>query len=217
MFPRRCACALTNNESLGLKTMSLTETVRQSKEFGSWLHERTNQRSFPGDSRHRTGLSILQLSLDIADAIIVLLEAKLPGPALSLGRPLFEGYVRGKWLLDFASDQQVAEFVVGKCPKISGLMKAIPKDAESGGAWIHATGAMNLTPFHDLTHGGSEHVKRRWANDCVEPCYPEDESIRLLQLADEIRLRIGVELLSRLDDERTMDQLHEKAKSIRRL
>jgi len=69
-----------------------------------------------------------QPTQDIADAIVVLLGKKLRGPALSLARTLFEGYVRGYWLLACASEQQVEAFLGGKCPGFDGLLAAIPMD-----------------------------------------------------------------------------------------
>src|SRR5438445_3693052 len=111
--------------------MALSQCIKQAKDLGVWLHERTNERKFPDGIRERAGHSILQLSEDIGDAIIVLLDAKLPGPALSLARPLFEGYVRGFWLLNHASDKQVHEFINGKCPNFPGLLASIPREADS--------------------------------------------------------------------------------------
>lgn len=195
--------------------MSLMHVIKQAKEFGIWLHEKTNGRKFPNGIRERTGHSILQLSEDISDAIIVLLDARLPGPALSLARPLFEGYVRGIWLMNFASDEQVNQFLDGKCPNFSVLLAAIGKDQETGGAWIHANSDKNLISFHDLTHGGAEHVKRRNKDDSVEPNYPEWELESLVKFGNEIRIRIGAELLSRLNDEGAIQQLHEWAKALR--
>jgi hypothetical protein len=195
--------------------VALAERVSHANDLGIWLHGRTYERKFSGTTREHTALAILQLTEDIADAIIVLLDARLPGPALSLARPFFEGYVRGYWLLNCASDQQVQQFINGRCPTFGGLLAVIPKDAESGGAWIHANSAKNLTQFHDLTHGGSEHVKRRIGNGTVEPSYPEDELESLVGLENEIRVRIGCELLSRLNDEEGIVELHERAQRLR--
>lgn len=195
--------------------MLLSQCLSQSKDLGIWLHERTNGKNFPAGIREQTGLAIFQLTQDIADAIVVLLDAQMPGPALSLSRPLFEGYVRGFWLLEFASDTEVTEFNHGKCPNFRNLLAAIPKDAKSGGAWIQANSKKNLAAFHDLTHGGSEHVKRRIRDESVEPTYPEGELKSLIQLGNEIRVRIGIELLSQIEDEEGMDKLHKWALAFR--
>ncbi|MCB9774365.1 MAG: hypothetical protein H6750_08585 [Nitrospiraceae bacterium] len=195
--------------------MSLAQSINQAKAFGVWLHEKTNERMFPDGIRERTGHALLQHSEDIANAIIVLLDAQFPGPALSLARPLFEAYVRGFWISKYASDDQVFKFNNGKCPKFRDLLAEIPKDAESGGAWIHATVEKNLKAFHDLTHGGSEHVLRRNRVGSVEPSYPEQELVQLIEFGNEIRVRIGNDLLSRLNDLEAMEKLHEWAQVFR--
>ena len=195
--------------------MNLSERIKQAKEFGVWLHGRTNEWLFSGGARERTAHAITQVSEDVADAILVLLEAQLPGPALSLTRPLFEGYVRGYWLLHCASEPQVQEFITGKCPKFPRLLSAIPKDEESGGAWIHANASSNLVAFHDLTHGGSEHVKRRVLVASVEPAYPESELASLVKFSNEVRIRIGAELLARIGDEESLVELDGWARNLR--
>lgn len=195
--------------------MSLFQSIKQAKEFSLWLHDRTNDRNISGGVRERTAGSILQHSLDLDDAILVLLEAQLPGPAQTLARPLFEGYVRGVWLLNFASDKEIEKFNNGKCPDFYIILDAIGKDRISGGAWIHANKNANWKSFHGLTHGGCEHVKLRNTQEAIEPNYPEPELEALIQLGIEVRIRIGAALLALMNDEIMLEQLNEKAKIFR--
>ena len=195
--------------------MSLLQSINQAKEFGIWLHDRTNDKKRSGGVRERTGESILQLSLDLNDAILLLLEVELPGPALTLGRPLFESYVRGFWLLRFASDEEIVEFNNGKVPGMDKLLQAIGNDPTTGSAWIHANKNMNWRFLNDLTHGGSEHVRRRNTQDAVEPNYAESELEALVCFGIELRFRIGSDLLSLMNDKVGKDQLSEKAKNFR--
>lgn len=197
--------------------MSLMHALKQAKELGTWLHERTNDKKRSGGIRERTGESILQLSLDLDDAILVLLDAGLPGPALTLARPLFESYVRGFWLLRFASDEEIEKFNNGKGPSLSELLRAIGNDQTSGGAWIHASKNANWTSFNDLTHGGSEHVKRRNTQEAVEPNYPESELEALVRFGIEVRIRIGSDFLSLMGDDIARQQLNEQANILRSL
>lgn len=197
--------------------MSLLQSINRAKEFGIWLHERTNDKKHSGGIRERTGESILQLSLDLDDAILVLLDARLPGPALTLARPLFEGYVRGVWLLRIASEKQIEEFNNRKCPLFKALLSAIGNDHTSGGAWIYANKNAHWKSFNDLTHGGGEHVKRRNTQEAVEPNYPEPELEALVRFGIEVRIRIGCELLSIMNDEIAMKELDAVAQDLRTL
>ena len=97
-------------------SLSLSRLISQAKGLSIWLHEKTNNRKIQVDRRSQTGLGLLQHSLDVADAIIILLENNLPGPALALARPLFESYARAIWISKCASDEQIIQFLKGKSP-----------------------------------------------------------------------------------------------------
>ncbi|MBA5865372.1 MAG: hypothetical protein GDA67_01600 [Nitrospira sp. CR1.3] len=195
--------------------MSPLNLIKEAKDLGRWLHKRTNNRRYPGGVRARTAHAILQQTMDIDDAILLLLEARLPGPAYALARPLLEGYIRGIWIQHYASDKEIEKFSNGNSPDLPKILQAIGNDTLSGSEWIQNTKRANWKAFCDLTHGGSEHVKRRNTLHTIEPKYPQRELETLLRLGIEVRMRIGAEWLSLLKDEAAIGQLHEKAKRFR--
>ena len=150
----------------------------------------------------------------MADSII---ESNLPGPAWALARPQYETYVRGLWLLNYASDDELNEFFTGKCPNFTGLLNAIGGDAETGGAWIKATIYLNLKAFHGLTHGGIEHTLRRVTQNSIEPNYPEEELVRLMYIGIETRFAIGAILLALSNNQEGIEKLDDMAKHYRKL
>ena len=161
------------------------------------------------------GFALFQQSLDIDDGIIVLLENNLPGPATALARPRFEGYVRGLWLLTAATDDAVVKFQNDKCPHFNVLIDQIGTDPETGGAWVKANADTNLKDFHDLTHGGMSHVRRRISDSFIEPDYPEEELISLVRFGLEIKVRIGVKILAWMQNKSALYQLNQRAVAIR--
>ena len=194
----------------------LNQAISQAKNLAGWLHKKTNGRNFPSKGTSAWGVCLLQHSLDVADATIVLLEHDLPGPAWTLARPLLESFVRGIWILRCASDEQVENFRNGKCPSFPELLKAMDDHDE---AKLHADWILvnmeNKTIFHDFTHGGIEHVLRRITeNDektVVEPNYQEHELEYLVGLGTEVRFRVGLELFSLMEDSEAIRQLCEEA------
>lgn len=176
--------------------MTLKEITEIAKELGTWIHKYTNGSVHSDDLRTTNGLSILQQSQDICDAITILIDSNLPGPAHTLARPMFDTYVRGLWLLNYASEEELNNFLTGKCPDFKQLLNAIGNEAETGGAWIHAIAVSNRKAFHDLTHGGVEHLLRRITVNSIEPNYPEEELIRLMHIQIEIQIAIGDTLLA---------------------
>ena len=197
-------------------SLSLSQLVSQAKDLSIWLNEKTNDRGISNDRRSQTGSSLLQLSLDIADAIIILLEKNfaenLPGPAWALARPLFESYVLGIWILKCASDEEVDQFLnIGRRPKFSKLLKAIDNKAKPQADWIRKTEGTNMRHFHDFTHGGIQHVRRRITENSVEPNYQERELEYLVGLGVEVSIRVGVEIFSLMNYRVGIMQLYEKA------
>ncbi|PXX13729.1 hypothetical protein C8R27_11938 [Nitrosomonas ureae] len=172
--------------------MTHNKIIEIAKELATWIHEHTNQRNYPDNP----GLKLLQQSQDICDAITILIDSNLPGPAFALARPLLDSYARGLWLLNYASEEEAEMFLAGKPPGFDKLLETIGNDEKTGGAWLHKISELNRSAFHDLTHGGIEHVLRRTTISFIEPNYPEEEQIRLMQFQIEIQFAIGANLLA---------------------
>ncbi len=190
--------------------MKLSESLKRAKEIGTWVHGKTNDISVPSNKRTVIAVSLLQQALDVTDGIVILLENNLPGPALALARPMHEAYVRGVWLLEHASEDSVERFVKGKCPNFPELLKQIGDDPKTGGAFIKGMTDLNLESFHDLTHGGMEHVTRRTTGSAIEPNYSEDEIQSLLKARNKYSMLIACFLLLAADAQGEMEELVQK-------
>ena len=199
--------------------MSLSQLIAQAKELMNWVYEHTN-RSIPssGGTRELLGLALLQHSLDIATATVVLLEHRLPGPAWTLARPLLEGFSRSIWILHCATDEQIEKVRVGKWPSPLELLEAMDKNSNSclNSKWIRSN-KENVPVFHDFTHGGIEHALRRINTNTVKSAYPDKELEYLVRLAVEVNIRAGHELLVRVDDGHALRELFQLASCYRNI
>lgn len=175
--------------------MDIGESLRSAKEIGSWLHSKTNNISVPNNKRTVMAVALFQQAVDISDGIVLLFDNNLPGPAMALARPLHEGYVRGLWLLEHASEEKVEKFAEGKCPNFPALLKDIGDAPETGGKFIKGMTDLNLDSFHDLTHGGMEHVVRRYSESAIEPNYAEEEIVNLIKARNQYCMLITCFLL----------------------
>lgn len=191
--------------------ITLNEIIKIAKELEAWIHGHTNEIEYPNNPE----LALLQQSQDICSAISILLEAKLPGPAYALARPMLDTCVRGLWLLNHKPDkeEEIKELFEGKkWPGFDDLLKEIGKDEETGGAWIGKISELNRQAFNGLVHGGIEHVLRRATINSTEPNYPEDEQIRLMHVQIGIQLVVGYELLALVDNQAGIAKLEEMAR-----
>lgn len=196
-----------------LSNALVVERVGLAKDLGRCIHECVGGWRLPGEDRCRVGVALLQHCEDVADATIVLLESGLPGPALALARSLFESYVRGVWTLHCADDEAVAEFIESGRPtpwQLAKLINALKEKVPDVGEWTTAQ-ARQLPALHDLAHGGRLHVLGHNTSKTIEPRYDGRDLVTLVDLGIELRIRVGVELLTLLDDERAMEELMEMA------
>jgi hypothetical protein len=196
--------------------MSFATAMERSTQFSIWLHDQCNEAEWTATDKQRGALALLQHGMDLVEGIITLLGKRLPGPALTFARPLFEGYVRGYWLSRIATDVQFDKALRGKLPSFNEILDVLGEDAESGAAWIRANKAANWTSFNDLIHGGGEHILRHVTESSIEPTYPEDEQERFLEFTLETAIRIGVEIFSLACDGERMEALHAEVVRLRR-
>ena len=190
--------------------MNLVEALAAAKEISAWIHSRINENQVANEHRIVVSLAVFQQALDIADGMVVLIENRLPGPAWALARSLHESYVRGIWLLEYADDNQLENFRKGICPSLSRLVNLIGDTPESGGAWIKGINHLNIKSFHDLAHGGMEHVSRRVETESIKPNYPEGETINVLKLRNQYYINIGVFILAVIHNEAALMELDDK-------
>jgi hypothetical protein len=189
--------------------------MRNAEDFGVWLHERTNGLVFPADERIRIGAACFHLAQEHHDAIIVLVKSRLYGSAWALARLLLEAYVRGTWLLQHAMQQDLEDYMKGRCPKFGALVAAIGTEPKTGGAWLAEMKRRYWSVLNEYTHGGASQVTRRNTSDAIESAYGEAELRALLAFAGEVAIRVAAELFALAGQESLLEQLREKASEIR--
>lgn len=194
--------------------VSLRHALSKAKDFSSWLHDEIDGKAFTIDGPVDYGVCLLQHSWDLADAIVILLERGLPGPAWTLARPLCEGFLRGVWILHCASGEELQRFHDGQPPRLQELLQAMAADDATAPHvdWISANAA-NQDIFHDFTHGGVEVALRRIGQNVVGPNYSESELEYLVGLGVEATIRIGYELFSLRGDTERIQHLCERVQA----
>lgn len=190
--------------------MNIREALELAKEIGTWIHAQTNNSQVKSDRRILLAVSVFQHALDIGDGIVVLIGENLPGVALTLARPLHEGYTQGVWLLTCATDDQLDNYVKGICPKLQTLVKQIGDDPETGGKFIKGMTEKNITDFHSLTHGGMEHISRRTSETAIEPNYDDEELVSLLKARNQYCMLIAFFLLTIMGKDDSLLELDQK-------
>lgn len=153
-------------------------------------------------------IPLVQQAQDLADGVIVLIQAKMAGPALVLARPMVESYARAMWAKDASADE-VEGFRKGRRKQWDKLIEELESRAPEEAPWIRATMEANREDFHDLTHGGYLHVTgRRQTPGTIEPRYPTQWLEGLLDNVMEIYIRCGLALFEWMGDANACAELN---------
>ena len=193
------------------KIMPKAELLQHAEDLSRWLHARLDGRAMPAPSdQDRVGVALLQHAQDISDAIWVLVDRNLPGPALALARPLVEAYARAIWALRCAKAEDIDSFLeTGRLRpwRFQDLVAVLKKGSATAEAeWLEQM-EKQLSAFHDLTHGGRLHVLGRVDGDTIEPNYAEQDVESLLGISIEVELRSGLALFELMGDATAMEGL----------
>ncbi len=190
---------------------SSPQLLTQAEHLGKWIHERTKDTDFPNSNRVRVSVSLLQHSLDIADATTFLLKNNLSGPALALARPLLESYMRGLWVLLCATGNADIDDFLAHSSHPQWSIKRLAKKLRNGAVdhypWIELA-LSELEELHDVTHAGFLHVAGHLTETAIQPNYHRPQLDALLERGIEVRIRIACELFALLKDAESIESLH---------
>lgn len=162
----------------------------------AWIISNVNGQKITGGDQVVYGATLLQHTIDLGSAILLLLRTDKSGPAFALARPQLESYVSSLWLLYHASDSEVERFKSGQGPKIASMIKRLDETKTDRIAWVKETGPPNLKTLNLLTHASVLHVHRRMESDTsIIPNYPPEEVINLIKLTAELQINATTDVL----------------------
>jgi hypothetical protein len=137
------------------------------------------------DERNRVSGALLDIVLDHANAIIVLIEKRIYSSAYALVRPLFEGFVRATWLLNCATDDEI-ELLVEK-DKFKKSFGEMLECIERKKAWPKTLAKAKESAWkamHSYTHGGLHQISRKIKISTIEPVIDNEEIEEIICFAE---------------------------------
>ena len=140
--------------------------------------------SFENTQRLSYSVSLLRLSVEHRNSIHILVKHGLPGSAHALARPQLEATIRGLWLADHASDQEVQDYINGsEPPGVHIQLDVLEKSTRFQGALLRSAKQRNWKLMHDLTHAGAKQAGASIKSGTVAAGYSAQDLIALLDLA----------------------------------
>jgi hypothetical protein len=144
------------------------------------------------NDRHEIALKCLHLTLEHANACLLLVQHGFIGTAAALRRVTFESYIRGLWVFRVASDSEIQSFRKDKVPKISELLSGLEKIPFLYKEYFEAVRTKHLRIMHSLTHTGIAQLVHRRDKDEIAANYSEDTCLEIVQWASGLRMNAAV-------------------------
>jgi hypothetical protein len=135
-------------------------------------------------------------------AVGLLVAEGLCGSAFSLVRSMFDGCLRGLWLSDIATTEQLNQFLVEKYdPKPARILRALKQREFHSVDFLDALYANVWDVMSSYVHGGFRQIVGRLGPGFVGANFSKDDIDSLLQHANWFALLSAVELAQIAEDE----------------
>jgi len=149
----------------------------------------------PDDLRTRLGATCFALAMDHSDAIPILLSYSVPAEAsaFALVRTVFESYIRGLWITNCATEDELHAFATNRLrPKMRTMVEALDRAANTGTKGLTHSYGSNWDALCAYAHSGAHQVQRWNLGDSIQPNYKEAEVCEVLRFTGELALKAGL-------------------------
>jgi len=174
----------------------LSVEISSACDLSAWISTKLYDVTINATIRNRVVAACFAVALDHFDAVLALLgrSPKIYSSAFALTRLVFESYIRGMWLMNCATDDEIENFSKGtfELPKTPRMIAAIETAASFDGKQLSTTYSNDWKHLCDYTHTGTLQVQRWNKLDSVEPNYSDDEAIDVVRFTKAYALLAGV-------------------------
>lgn len=188
--------------------MSVEKELSRQVELSKWIDERLSVGYEFKDEKEKYAFACFDIGVEHHSSIILLVQSKLYGSALSLIRVQYESFVRGLWLKYASSGSEFEEYKKDKLNIQFGIMIKRVEEArgiESGILSYIKTQQWNI--FNSFTHTGFEALVRRIGSASTGyDNYSEDEVVKILRYAGFFVLLAATELAFFLKSESVLKE-----------
>jgi len=182
-----------------MNSRPVSDRLKRSEEVLHWVHANLNGLKVPAlptSKRMQLAGACWHIAIDHQMAITLLVEQTLHASALALMRPMVEAYVRGLWLLNAATDEELDK--AGRDEFPIGFFNKLVADLEQPGRLRPgALSRMKGDTWKRLcsyTHTGYQQIGARLTPDGLGYAYEDVELVDALSVADSIALMSVIEL-----------------------
>lgn len=190
----------------------------------SWLAENVPERDVPDTFKTRAAGTCFTIVRDHQAAIVHLIETGHPSPAFSLSRSVYEGYLRGQWLLHCATEAQADHYLdgkeledaKGKRLSISDLINDLEQTSNFSKGTLSDIKKKAWGALCDFAHVGGRLVNHWNKGKSIEANFSPDEVDEVLRLTGMFAALAALGMIELADvpsDEQHAEQILEQMKA----
>ena len=189
--------------------------IQKSEELADWLDSKIRNLKFPGDRRARFSASCFDIVHEHHRSIVLLVANCLYGSAFALVRPTYETFVRGLWIWQCATEEQMQKII--EKDKMGGLYTLVSdieklKNTEYLGQVLNEIKKRHGESFNSFTHTGFHQIARRNTQEHIESNYDKHEVGRIIEFADALALLAALMLAGLAGSNDLVEEVREKTR-----
>jgi hypothetical protein len=192
------------------------ERFTQSKESILWVRQQIDGITLAEPcKRSHLSAACFVTSIEHGLAILVLVDEGLHGSALALVRLQLEAYVRGTWLAQCASDNEVDKAGQDEFPKMNPMITSLEKPGLLDSALLSKIKLDAWDSLNSLTHTGYQQIGGRLNEDGVGSCFDDNQIQVALNWAESLTLLAAVGIAGLAQNDQLMLALLQQARDRR--
>ncbi len=165
--------------------------------------------TFEHTERKHSAVCLFDLAHEHATSIAILVDQKKSyGSAYALLRSCIEAYVRGSWLLNCATDEEIKKFTYKNTqwPKLAKQYSDLEEHHETPGLFERYVGR-TMGTLDALTHGLSEQILKRRNGKSIEIVMSKEEIQHLLREVSLISILATSEFAGIAENQEALDEI----------
>lgn len=195
-----------------------TVLLKRSGRLATWLAENVSDRDLPATLKNSAAAGCFAVVQDHHGAIVYLIDQNHPSPAFSLARSVYEGYIRGSWLLQCASDPQVESFIAakriqagnGRKMEISDLIEALETKPVYDAGDLLAIKDNAWIVLCDYAHVGGRLVSQWNTGTAIEANFSPNHRDEVLRLTGSFAALAAIGMCEIYQDDDLAERVHEQ-------
>lgn len=155
-------------------------TTKQTRTILAKIDAVTNSIEYTSSEKNNLLMALFDVSMEHSKSIVILIENGKFGSAYALTRPMLETFIRGAWVQNCASEEEIKRFA--QRDKINKNFGVLVAEVENSTQWPKVFSQIKEKLYKNLnsyTHGGNQLTARRFQdNNLVH--IPDTEEINVL-------------------------------------